>query len=448
MWCTSVRLRGQRRGRARGSRRRADAPRRDRRAADGEGAHARPARASPASPKFLGVEPTRLLKCIVFDVDGELGLALVPGDREVNEFALAAALAPEDGAPVRPTPTSTRIPSCRRATSARTSPGVDVVVADPSVARADRLGHRRERDRPPRAQRGARPRLRRRRLGRSRRRSCSGDACPRCGQPLSVDRGIEVGHVFQLGTKYSEALDAHYTDEDGAQHPMVMGCYGIGVSRDRRRGRRGAPRRARARVAGGARALRRAPRRAARPGRRGGRACIAARRPRSTTSCERAGLDVLYDDRDASPGVKFADADLLGMPVQLVVGAQGSRRGRRRTQGPGDRRARRATRRRGRRLVSRSRADTVTVSSGSPRPARGRERRSVTSRVTTPTAIDTTANPHSGPMSRSVLSASMKMAPASVNARPNTSAARSSGVLLHRTLRGTGISRAVRRRSG
>ena len=50
-------------------------------------------------------------------------------------------------------------------------------------------------------------------------------------QPLSVDRGIEVGHVFQLGTKYSEALDAHYTDEHGEQHPMVMGCYGIGVSR-------------------------------------------------------------------------------------------------------------------------------------------------------------------------------------------------------------------------
>ena len=58
-----------------------------------------------------------------------------------------------------------------------------------------------------------------------------GDACPKCGAPLRIDRGIEVGHVFQLGTKYTEALDAHYTDEDGEQHPMVMGCYGIGVSR-------------------------------------------------------------------------------------------------------------------------------------------------------------------------------------------------------------------------
>ena len=50
-------------------------------------------------------------------------------------------------------------------------------------------------------------------------------------QPLRIDRGIEVGHVFQLGTKYTEALGAMYTDEEGEQHPMVMGCYGIGVSR-------------------------------------------------------------------------------------------------------------------------------------------------------------------------------------------------------------------------
>ena len=68
-------------------------------------------------------------------------------------------------------------------------------------------------------------------MGRPRRRSCPATPCPRCGQPLRIDRGIEVGHVFQLGTKYTEALDAHYTDENGEQHPMVMGCYGIGVSR-------------------------------------------------------------------------------------------------------------------------------------------------------------------------------------------------------------------------
>ena len=85
--------------------------------------------------------------------------------------------------------------------------------------------------RPSRAQRGARARLRRRRVGRHRRPSSPGDPCPRCGKPLSIDRGIEVGHVFQLGDEVREALDARYTDENGEQHPMVMGCYGIGVSR-------------------------------------------------------------------------------------------------------------------------------------------------------------------------------------------------------------------------
>src|SRR5262249_24933216 len=58
-----------------------------------------------------------------------------------------------------------------------------------------------------------------------------GDACPACGHALRIDRGIEVGHVFQLGTKYSESLDARYTDENGDKHPMQMGCYGIGITR-------------------------------------------------------------------------------------------------------------------------------------------------------------------------------------------------------------------------
>ena len=57
------------------------------------------------------------------------------------------------------------------------------------------------------------------------------DPCARCGKPLRIVRGIEVGHVFKLGTKYSEAMDATYLDADGTAHPVVMGCYGIGVGR-------------------------------------------------------------------------------------------------------------------------------------------------------------------------------------------------------------------------
>ena len=168
-----------------------------------------------------------------------------------------------------------------------------------------------------------------------------GDPCPRCGQPLSIDRGIEVGHVFQLGTKYSEALDARYTDENGEQHPMVMGCYGIGVSRvvaavaEEYHDEHGltwpaalAP-------------VRRAPHRGARPRRAAPRRSI-AEADRVYDELQARGIDVLYDDRDVSPGVKFADADLVGVPVQLVVGAKGVGRGVVERKVRGDGRARRA----------------------------------------------------------------------------------------------------------
>jgi prolyl-tRNA synthetase len=153
----------------------------------------------------------------------------------------------------------------------------------------------------------------------------SGDRCPRCGQALSVDRGIEVGHVFQIGTKYSVALDAHYTDEHGEQHPMVMGCYGIGVSRvvaaivEEHHDEHGlvwpaavAPFDVHLLVL---------------PGKGDAAAEVLAAAGRLYDDLRAAGLDVLFDDRDASPGVKFADADLVGVPVQLVVGAKGLAKG-------------------------------------------------------------------------------------------------------------------------
>jgi prolyl-tRNA synthetase len=152
-----------------------------------------------------------------------------------------------------------------------------------------------------------------------------GDPCPRCGQPLSIDRGIEVGHVFNLGTKFSEVFDARYTDEKGEQHPMMMGCYGIGVSRlvaavaEENHDEHGLA---------WPEAL--APydvHLIAVPGRGEQAATVVAEADRVYTSLRARGIAVLYDDRDVSPGVKFADADLVGVPVQLVVGAKGVGRG-------------------------------------------------------------------------------------------------------------------------
>jgi prolyl-tRNA synthetase len=153
----------------------------------------------------------------------------------------------------------------------------------------------------------------------------SGDPCPRCGAALSVDRGIEVGHVFQLGTKYSEALDATYTDDAGVDHPMVMGCYGIGVSRivtavvEEHHDQHGivwpdplAPFAVHLVALGG----------------KGETAAeVRAAADALYDGLRGAGVAVLYDDRDASPGVKFADADLLGMPWRVTVGAKGLARG-------------------------------------------------------------------------------------------------------------------------
>ena len=141
----------------------------------------------------------------------------------------------------------------------------------------------------------------------------------------SVDRGIEVGHVFQLGTKYSEALDAHYTDEDGEQHPMVMGCYGIGVSRivaavvEEHHDEHG--------IVWPAALAPYDVHLVALPG-RGRAAAEVAPRPSALRGAAAARASTCSTTTaTCSPGVKFADADLVGMPVQLIVGAKGLARG-------------------------------------------------------------------------------------------------------------------------
>ena len=152
-----------------------------------------------------------------------------------------------------------------------------------------------------------------------------GDACPSCGEPLRIDRGIEVGHVFQLGDKYSKALGAVYTDDAGAEHHMVMGCYGIGVSRivaaiaEEHHDEHG--------LAWPAAVAPYQMHLVVLPGRGDTAETVMAAATSLYDGLRARGVDVLLDDRDASPGIKFADADLLGMPVQVTVGAKGVGRG-------------------------------------------------------------------------------------------------------------------------
>ncbi|HXF51297.1 MAG TPA: proline--tRNA ligase [Dehalococcoidia bacterium] len=141
-----------------------------------------------------------------------------------------------------------------------------------------------------------------------------GAPCPRCEAPLESRRGIEMGHVFKLGTIYSEAMDAVFLAQDGTQRRPVMGCYGIGIGRilagviEEHRDERGivwpltvAPYHAHVVALG-----------VDQPDVREAAEALVA-------DLEAAGVETLYDDRDERPGVKFNDADLIGLPFRLTV---------------------------------------------------------------------------------------------------------------------------------
>ena len=151
----------------------------------------------------------------------------------------------------------------------------------------------------------------------------AGDACPVCGHALTAERGLELGNIFKLGTFYSSALGALFTNSSGQKEPLVMGSYGIGVGRlmaavvEKHHDAAGivwpavlAP----FDVTLLSLADRRHPE-------------VAHVADALYERLKAAGFDVLYDDREESPGVKFADADLVGIPLQVVVGGRGVKRG-------------------------------------------------------------------------------------------------------------------------
>jgi len=144
-----------------------------------------------------------------------------------------------------------------------------------------------------------------------------GDTCPECGGTLKGARGIEVSQVFQLGTRYSESMDATFSDEDGVEKPFLMGCYGVGVSRSL------------AAVieqnyddAGVAWPMTVAPLEVAVLPLMG-EGEVFETGERIWKALADAGVETLLDDRDERAGVKFADADLIGWPLQVVVGKRG-----------------------------------------------------------------------------------------------------------------------------
>ncbi len=143
----------------------------------------------------------------------------------------------------------------------------------------------------------------------------AGEGCPTCGAPLAIERVIEVGNIFKLGTKFSEALGATYLDETGKQQPVVMGSYGIGPARI---------------AAAAIEQLADADGIVWPPAIAPFAVHIVIVNVRDSAQaraaeeiyaeCARHGIDALLDDRDERPGVKFKDADLLGVPLRVTVG--------------------------------------------------------------------------------------------------------------------------------
>ena len=153
--------------------------------------------------------------------------------------------------------------------------------------------------------------------------AADGHPCPVCRAPLRSVRGVEVGNIFKLGTKYSLAMEATFLDEDGESAPIVMGCYGIGVGRlmasviETNNDDNGivwpitiAP----YQVYLVSLATKRTPE-------------VTETAERIYAQFQEVGIEILYDDRDERAGVKFNDADLLGNPIRLTVGARGVKNG-------------------------------------------------------------------------------------------------------------------------
>ncbi|NPB09946.1 MAG: proline--tRNA ligase [Thermodesulfobacteria bacterium] len=268
---------------------------------------------------FLGVPARKLVKTLIYLVDGRPVAILIRGDHELNEVKLRRALGAEqvEMADAETVERLTQAPvgfagpvglSGVRVIADQAVRGLKNFVTGANEADAHYVNVNHPRDFEIEAFYDLRN-------------VTEGDLCPRCGTPLELTRGIEVGHVFKLGTKYSEAMGATFLDEKGRERPMVMGCYGIGVSRtvaaaiEQNHDEHGiiwplslAPFQVILLTLGTDEDLMQVSENLYR-------------------ALEAEGLEVLWDERPERPGVKFKDADLIGIPYKLVVGKRFKKEG-------------------------------------------------------------------------------------------------------------------------
>ncbi len=265
---------------------------------------------------FLEVSPGKLIKTMLYNADGKSVAALIRGDRELNEVKLKNLL---------------DVTSLEMASPEEVEKwsGAKVGFAGPAGLKVDRIIADLELQFDTDWVTGANEtdaHLRHVDLKRDARVSgyhdlrnfTTEDFCPRCRGNMYLTKGIEVGHIFKLGTKYSKALKATFLDESGKEQLIIMGCYGIGVSRilaaciEQNHDRDGiifTPAIAPFEVVVIALNIK--------------DDLVREQAEKIYERLKDLGIDVLLDDRDERPGFKFKDVDLIGSPLQVVVGAKG-----------------------------------------------------------------------------------------------------------------------------
>ncbi len=266
--------------------------------------------------EFLGISPAHLIKTLIFETDEEFAAVLIRGDLEVNEVKLKNEL----GCLHLQLASEAKISEITGGPLGFSGPvGLEGIriIADETVmdleiaatgANADDthlVGVVPGRDFEPD-------------LVANIRLAAAGDPCPACGEAMIVKRGIEVGHIFKLGTKYSESMDCRFQDADGNEQPMIMGCYGLGVGRtlaaavEQHHDDNGIiwP-------------LPLAPFEVVLVVLNADKPEVVEAADGLYTELRDAGIDILFDDRPERPGVKFNDMDLIGFPVRVVLGKRG-----------------------------------------------------------------------------------------------------------------------------
>ena len=267
---------------------------------------------------FLGVDESSLIKTLIYATDKGLVAALVRGDSEINEAKLKRAASTE----ALTLATDAEVGSATGSPTGFAGPVglkipvyADLGVQDVSsgVTGANEADCHLKNVEPGRDFKAEYSDLRV---------AAEGDTCPRCGGSFKLSRGIEVGHIFKLGTKYSESMGATFLDENGKEKPMIMGCYGIGIGR----------------TVAAAIEQNHDDNGIIWPGPLAPfKVHIVPVNVKDEDTCKAAeglyrdlaekGLKPVIDDRDERAGVKFKDSDLLGSPVRVVVGPKTLKQG-------------------------------------------------------------------------------------------------------------------------